>query len=70
LASSYSFKVAYSFNFFGNEWWELCLSIKEGVKEFYVQVREQQKGRTEEGKCSGKEEHGYSTNFILLAFPF
>jgi hypothetical protein len=30
----------------------------------------QWKGKTEEGKNSGKEEHGYSTNFRLLAFPF
>ena len=37
-------------NFFWNERLELCLSIKEGVKEFYVQVIDQPQEKTEKGQ--------------------
>ena len=37
-------------NFFWNERQELCLSIKEGVKEFYVQVIDQPQEKTEKGQ--------------------
>jgi hypothetical protein len=41
-----------------NEWQELCLSIKEGVKEFYVQVTDQRKGKTEEEKREARKNTG------------
>jgi hypothetical protein len=45
---SYKSKKNYCLkSFFLNEWQELCLSIKEEVKEFYVQVIEQPQGKTE-----------------------